>query len=142
MKRMTIREALDLNPQSSLWRKLLRQLFFTRHPIITPLDILRMDANPKDKIWFALYRGICGDVVREKFYGVIYSEGWAVFEKVLGKYHKNGNYWSDNGEAFREAWTARADAMEWTHRHVRMLIKLIKEEEINGKVHEHSTDES
>ena len=138
---MTIREALDLNPQSFLWRKLLRQLFFTRHPIITPLDIIRMDAKPKEKIWFALYKGICSDVVRKKFYGIVYADGWDAFEKVLKKYHKNGNYWSNREEALREAWSARADAMEWTHRHVRMLIKLIKEEESNGKTNKHSTNE-
>ena len=141
MKSMTIREALELNPQSFLWKKLLRQLFSTRHPTITPLDILRMDAEPKDKIWFALHGSFCETHVKSKFWDIVYAEGWAVFHKVIGVYFKNGKYWTENKKTFEEAWNARADAMELTHRHVRMLIKLIKEEEANGKVCEHSTDE-
>ena len=142
MKTMTISEFLALHPYSFLEKSLSRKRVLTQDSTITPLDILKMQGDPHGRIWYALHDGFCGEVVKEKFWDIVHVEGWAAHQKVLDKYHKNGNYWTDNGKAFREAWAARDNAMRLTERHVRMLIKLIKEEEINGKVHEHSTDES
>ena len=142
MKSMTINEFLTLHPYSFLEKSLSRKRVLTQDSTITPLDILRMQGDPHDRIWYALHDGFCGEVVKEKFWDIVYAEGWKVYHEVLDKYHKNGNYWTDNDKAFKEAWAARDRAMARKERHVRMLIKLIKEEEINGKACEHSTDES
>ena len=141
MNSMTIREFLAMHPYSFLEKSLSRKRVLTQDSTITPLDILKMQGDPHGRIWYALHDGFCGEVVKEKFWDIVYAEGWKVYNKVLDKYNKNGNYWTDNDKAFREAWAARDNAMRLTERHVRMLIKLIKEEEANGKVCEHSTDE-
>ena len=128
---MTISEFLTLHPYSFIEKSLSRKRVLTQDSTITPLDILRMQGDPHGRIWYALHEGFCGEVVKGKFWDIVYAEGWNAHQKVLDAYDKNGNYWTENEKMHKQAWAARDRAMMRSERHVWMLIKLIKEEELN-----------
>jgi predicted glutamine amidotransferase len=110
MRKVTISQVSDWGPCSRHTRERIVELFYERR-YITALDIISLDINIEQKIWFVLHNGFFSDSDLRRLASVFEERVLSIEDVRVSRLHKLGESIDDE---LVSAWISARDAYDAT----------------------------